>query len=271
MALFQISLFSEALRRENMVSVVLPDVRVRDPKRKIYEIKEKFPTLYLFHGAGGNHLDWIRYTNAEHLADEYQIALIMPAMDLGFYTDMYMGSKYFTYISEELPAYLQQVFPLSKKRKDCFLAGLSMGGYGAMKVAMTYPERFEAVASMSGVLDAARLMKNRELTEEIELDRVLTWCFGTEEIADNKINSLEKLMSKNIAEKKELPRIYQCVGTEDFLYDINQNFYHTAEKLGVPICYEEGPGMHEWGYWRQQLPIVFAWMFGADQDAKSGL
>lgn len=271
MALFQISLFSEALRRETMVSVVLPDVKAKDPKQKIYEIREKFPTLYLLHGAGGNHLDWIRYTDAECLANEYQTALVMPAMDLGFYTDMYMGCKYFTYISEELPAYLQRVFPLAEKSEACFLAGLSMGGYGAMKVAMTYPERFEAVASMSGVLDVARLMKNRKLTEEIELDNVLTWCFGTEEIADNEINSLEKLMRKNIAEKKELPRIYQCVGTEDFLYDINQSFYHAAEKMGISVCYEEGQGMHEWGYWRQQLPIVFAWMFGANRNEKSRL
>jgi len=136
-----------------------------------------------------------------------------------------------------------------------------MGGYGAMKLALTFPERFRAAASMSGVLDVAALMKDYELSKEIELDKVLRWCYGNENGAAAAENNLETLLKKLAGSVSPIPDIYQCVGTEDFLYAINQKFRKAAQKMQIPLTYEESAGKHNWEYWSQQLPQVFRWLF----------
>ena len=261
MALFQISYPSKVLRREALLSVCLPNVRFKDAAKEVYDWKKKFAVLYLLHGAGGNHLDWIRYSCVERLADEYQVAVVMPAADLGFYTDMKYGSPYFTYVAEELPRYMEKVFPISDDPRERFAAGLSMGGYGAMKLGLTYPERFAAVASMSGVLDVKGLMREEELAREIELDQVLGWFYGNLAGAKTQENDFCSLLERAAERRAELPRLFQCVGTEDFLYEINQTFLNKAKELKIDLVYEEEPGIHEWDYWEKKLPRVFEWMF----------
>lgn len=264
MALIYMTVPSKALRRETEVSVLLPDVREREPEKEIYEFEGKFPVLYLFHGAGGGCRDWIRYTGVERLANRYGTAVVMPCAGLSFYTDMHSGEKYFSYIADELPAYMRKVFPLSERREDNCAAGLSMGGYGAVKLALTFPERYRAAASMSGVLDAAALMRDTGLTGQIELDRVLEWCYGSPSGAARPENSLELLMERALAGGKA-PALYQCVGTGDFLYEVNQRFRKKAREAGLPLTYREGPGAHDWDYWEARLPEVFAWLYGAGQ------
>lgn len=260
MALIQMTVPSKALRRETEVSVLLPDIREREPEKEIYEFEGKLPVLYLFHGAGGSCRDWIRYTGVERLANRYGTAVVMPSAGLSFYTDMQSGEKYFSYIARELPAYMRRIFPFSDRREDNCTAGLSMGGYGAMKLALTYPERYRAAASMSGVLDAAGLMEDTALTAQIELDRVMEWCYGSLDGAVRPENSLELLMERACA-AAHAPVLFQCVGTEDFLYKVNQNFRQRAQAAGLSLTYREGPGAHDWDYWEARLPEVFAWLY----------
>ncbi|MDE7285769.1 MAG: esterase family protein, partial [Lachnospiraceae bacterium] len=175
--------------------------------------------------------------------------------------DMKYGSPYFTYVAEELPRYMEKVFPITDNPGERFAAGLSMGGYGAMKLGLTFPERFAAVASMSGVLDVEGLMKKEELTREIELDQVLRWCYGDFVGAKAQENDLCSLLERAVERQMKLPRIFQCVGTEDFLYEINQTFLKKAKELEIDLAYEEEPGIHEWDYWEKKLFRVFEWMF----------
>ena len=269
MALIHISLFSKALRKETSVNVVIPNVCDADPSRQIYEFDQDFPVLYLLHGAGGTYSDWIRHTCVEDLAGKYQTAVVMPSVDLSFYTDMISGGRYFTYISSELPEYLKRILPISDRREQCCVAGLSMGGFGAVKLALSFPERYRAAASMSGVLDAEGLMRNEELTKQIELDQVMQWCFGTADQITGTKNDLLYLLQEAKKRNCDLPAIYQCVGTEDFLYEINQNFRERAEKTGIPLLYSEDEGEHDWNYWRAHLTKVFDWLYGENVYGKS--
>ena len=179
----------------------------------------------------------------------------MPAGHRSWYTDKPDGEKFFTYITEELPALMQSIFPISNKRKDTFIAGLSMGGYGAFKAALNKPEQYAAAASLSGALDVVDFY---------------TWnCFVPllDSIFVNKATLLKPphnllkvaaTMGKN---PKQCPRLFQACGTEDMLYKENLRFRDVALKYKLPLTYTDGPGEHNWAYWDARIQDVLAWFF----------
>src|SRR6185503_13247898 len=156
MILNEIKFFSETLGLLSSMYVLLP-------KRTMPEMKSKrspkYKTLYLLHGHSDDHTAWQRYTSIERYAEDLNLAVVMPAVHLSFYNDMAHGGKYWQFISEEVPTLVRDIFPLSAERKDNFVAGLSMGGYGAFKMALTHPERFAAAASLSGAVDISEVVR----------------------------------------------------------------------------------------------------------------
>src|SRR5207248_9658561 len=113
------------------------------------------PVLYLLHGMSDDHTTWQRRTSIERYAAGLGLAVVMPAVHRSFYADEVHGHRYWTFLAAELPALVSQFFRVSDRPGDTFVAGLSMGGYGALKWALREPGRFAAAASMSGVLDIA--------------------------------------------------------------------------------------------------------------------
>ena len=146
MAFFHCEIASESLRMATAVDVILPD------KGELSEVK----TLYLLHGLTDDCTGWTRYTAVERYARERGLAVVLPEVQRSFYTDMAYGLPYFTYVSEELPAVCRRMFGLGAARDQNYIFGLSMGGYGAMKCALTYPDRYAGAASFSGRSSAAR-------------------------------------------------------------------------------------------------------------------
>ena len=140
MALLQIGFFAETLGKQVHMNVLLPQ---RSGSRALPGEIPSYPTLYLLHGMSDDYTIWERRTSIERYAADKNLAVVMPDGDLSWYTDMKFGGRYFTFLSEELPAVCRDLFPqLSQKREDTFVAGLSMGGYGAFKLAMRCPEAF---------------------------------------------------------------------------------------------------------------------------------
>ncbi len=144
MALIQCDFFSETLQLSTSMNVILPQ-----PARA------RYPVLYLLHGLSDDHTTWLRRTSIERYVDPLGLAVVMPAVHRSFYSDMAHGNRYWTFVSRELPALARGFFPISSSRADTFVAGLSMGGYGAFKLALSFPQRFAAAASLSGALDQA--------------------------------------------------------------------------------------------------------------------
>jgi putative tributyrin esterase len=179
----------------------------------------------------------------------------MPAVQRSFYADMACGYRYWTFISEELPALARSFFPLSGAREDTFVAGLSMGGYGAFKLALTYPDRYAAAASLSGALDIASTIAREDDAWRHEMQTI----FGDLDQLPGSANDLFHLARQPaVADRK--PLLYQCCGTEDFLYADNLRFKALADTLGLQLTYDEGPGAHEWGYWDTQIQQVLSWL-----------
>jgi len=252
LALFQGRIHSEVLGMQTTLTVILPEASGMDASSRPYQ------TLYLLHGLSDDDSIWTRRTSIERYASKYHLAVIMPRVDLSFYTDMAEGERYWTFISEELPRICKSYFPLSAKREDTFVAGLSMGGYGAFKLALRKPEQFGAAASLSGALNVGKNI-DEVLGKDERAIKFVKRVFGPEG-AKGTDNDLLALLAQAASHKDSLPKLYQCCGTEDFLYQDNLVFRSACEKSGIPLRYEEGPGAHDWAYWDARIQDVLDWL-----------
>ncbi len=183
----------------------------------------------------------------------------MPDAHLSYYTDMKHGGDYFTFISQELPEIARSFLPLSGARKT-YIAGISMGGYGAFKVALSYPERFTCAGSLSGVMDlAARITISRSGENRTALDMLVN-CFGEELEIEESENDLFFLLDSAIAQGKKLPALFQCCGSEDSLIEGNRKFSRACRENRIPVHYEEGKGDHTWNYWDAMIQRFINWL-----------
>jgi putative tributyrin esterase len=180
---------------------------------------------------------------------------------------MAYGGKYWQFISEEVPTLVRDLFSLSAKREDNFVAGLSMGGYGAFKMALTHPDRFAAAASLSGALDIRAVVSPRsEPNNKAWLTEMRTVFGDLSKVPGSKHDLMT--LAKKVARGTVKPRLYQCCGTEDFLYTDNVNFRDVVSKFSIDLTYEEGPGEHNWAYWDKMIQNVLAWMFPPKNKSK---
>lgn len=258
MAYLTCHFFSDVLAVSTSMTVILPERTMSQIGQENRRTQGKIPTLYLLHGFSDDHTIWTRRTSMERYAAEYGIAVVMPQVDHSFYADMKYGKQYWTFLSEELPAKARSFFPLSEKREDNFVAGLSMGGYGAFKWALRHPDAFAAAASLSGVLDlSARIKKEKDGDHPVA--NALYHVFGGQQIK-NTTNDLFYLTEQLLKNKKEIPQLFQACGTEDFLWENNQVFYQFATDKQLPLTYTFSQGSHEWGYWDEKIQEVLAWL-----------
>ncbi len=253
MALIHCEFFSEVIGVSSSMYVILPQPARGEIGVGAKAVADRHPALFLLHGMSDNHTIWLRRTSIERYVAPLGLAVVMPAVHRSFYTDQAHGYKYWTFISEELPAIARTFFPLSDRREDTFVAGLSMGGYGAFKLALRRPDMFAAAASLSGALDIAGRASAPSPEYQDTFGGDLSAVQGGE-------NDLLHLAKELAASDGPRPLLYQSCGTEDFLYGENQSFRRSAEALGLPLTYEEGPGAHEWGYWDAQIQRVLDWL-----------
>lgn len=251
MAFLQVQFFSDVLQVASTVNVILPE-----PNQGIgisaASAGEDPKVLYLLHGYSDDHSIWMRRTAVERYAAQHNLAVIMPAVNHSFYLNEYHGERYWDYISEELPKTMHRFFRLSQKPEDTFVAGLSMGGYGAMLLALSHPDRFGAAASFSGAVDLADMVTKRNRDWESRI--------GDVEHFPGSDRDLFALLKKN-ADAPHKPRLYVSCGTADFLFDQHQRFVPAAKESGWDVTsYEKPDAIHEWGFWDEQIKFFIPWM-----------
>ncbi len=248
MALLQIDLVSEKVGVNLPLNLILPDDLVRGGKPL-----EERKVLYLLHGLSDDASAWPRYTNIEILAREHGLVVVMPSAGRSFYTDMANGQAYFSYITEELPAWLAAAFRISSARENTFVAGLSMGGYGAFKAACLRPDLYAAACSLSGVLALNALLAPPDKIENQALMHEFDLLFGGLEKLSGSLHDPMTWLKNAAASSAPLPRLYAACGLEDDLLPLNRLFVHAAAQVGVPLHYQEEPGKHDWIFWQRQI------------------
>ncbi len=248
-AFIQCEIYSKALMMQTSVSVIMP----QDVKRN-----EKIKALYLLHGYRGNHKDWIRYSSIERYVEDRRMAVIMPEVNNGYYANMENGLDYFTYVADELPHIMESMFPLSKKKEDRYIAGLSMGGYGAFKIAAKRPQKFSKAISLSGSMN---IITVRDISRNEDQKDYFSAVFGHDE-ASYKKHDLYHLFSKLVKQKNH-PQLYMACGTEDFLYQDNEDFYNFLVEQGFDVYYETSSGAHTWAFWDKYIEKAISWLFNS--------
>lgn len=261
MGVFAGEFYSESLRMTTQLKVIFPD-----HSNDVTPVISGEPSvLYLLHGLAGNAAEWTRFSKIEYYAKKYNLIVVMPEVQRSFYMDTAYGPKYFNYVSEELPDICNAWFKLPREREKTFVAGESMGGYGAFKCALRCPERFGAAASLSGVLDFAHTA--RDILQESWADvepcelRALLGEEGVVKAQDD----LLKLVKREAKDEKR-PRLFQICGTEDFLYTHNLTFRDAALAAGYGPAYMEGPGDHEWPFWDKAIQYAIQFFYGLNHE-----
>ena len=249
MAYFTGTVYSKCLLQDTSFHVILP----QDGRRYIWDTPPK--TLILLHGLSDSAATWVRRTAIERYAERYNLAVVIPEVQRSYYHDMVNGIKAFTYITQEVPELAEKMFHLSTKKEDLLIAGLSMGGYGALRCALEAPERFGYCGAFSGCYDLADLYRmavdpnGDAVLEGLESD--YRAVFGEKsEIPENA--SYEHFI-KAAAGRKDLPKIYMMCGTDDFLYGHTCRARQLCAENGIEVDYEEWPGYHEWDMWDEAI------------------
>lgn len=253
MAFIQCDFYSETLGTRSSLNAIIP-LQYDSDECRARQMPERYPTLFLLHGLHSNYSVWSRYTSIERYANERGLAIIMPDAGRSFYTNMYHGYRYFDFFSNELPQIANRLFPIARERSQRFIAGLSMGGYGAFKLALSHPEQYSAAASLSGALSLSAIEDSDSLLPEWPI------IFGENRDIRHSENDLSELARRYTLKNDYPVSLFQCCGTEDFLYQSNKHFLESTRGLGLDLHYEESPGGHEWQYWDQQIQRVIDWL-----------
>jgi putative tributyrin esterase len=230
MAFIQAGFYSKSLSKQCALYAIIPETG-RGP----------FPCFYLLHGYSDDHSIWLRRTRIEQYVSGLPLIVIMPDGFHGFYTDHEEGPAYGTYMTEDVIGFCENTFPVARKRASRCIGGLSMGGYGAMRVGLGHPEMFASITSHSAATRAWDL--NRPGRSKAHLHRM----FGTR--PDGSKHDLAALAKKIKRSGRPAPKLRIDCGTEDSLIDQNRKLHADLTKMNFAHEYEEFPGDHNWDYW----------------------
>ena len=233
---------SASLQREVTYRVLLPADYEQSGVR--------YPVLYLLHGLRGTYTDWDTNSNLRKFAARYPVIIVLPEGKNSWYTnaEKVPQDRYEDFLIKDLIPDVEKRFRTLQARPWRAVAGLSMGGYGAMKFALRRPDLFAFAGSLSGALDFAR---NPEAIERWKSLGTLE-IFGAPGSATRTNNDIFAMAEK--AEAKDLPFLYLACGTEDSYLPNNRDFTRLLEQRHIPHEYRELPGAHTWDFWDQQLP-----------------
>lgn len=258
MAYISCRFYSKYLAHQTNVCVLMPELYGKEPKRE-------YPVIYLLHGRGDDCTCYTRYSNIERYVDEHEVIAVLPTAGTGFYVDGVNGKRYFSYLTKELPEVIRSWLPVTKDPEKTFIAGLSMGAYGALKIGLTYPERFAGIGIMSAGIRPDKLPDFAPTDEENEiLHENIRQAFGEDTISPE--DNPYELLSARIAEERVIPAIRHYEGRQDMIYDMNHDFRVFAEDLNIDYKYEEWDGGHDWKFWDEAMQKMLDEFFGDKQN-----
>lgn len=261
MAFIRAEFMSMSLKRIVPITVVLPCDTTNFSGTGTNPAKPPYKTLYLLHGIYGSDMDMISNTNLMRQARERQLAVVMPAGENRFYVDDYVsGEKYGEFIGQELVEVTRRMFPLSDKREDTFISGMSMGRYGAIMNGVKYHDTFGYVASMStAIITKETLAPDAPNPTPMCEPGFQKAVFDLDTLDTNEKNPYV-LLKKYADRKVNLPKIMITVGKDDPLYDNNSKLHEYMDKLGIKNEFIPAEGGHNFEFWREAITEILDWL-----------
>lgn len=261
MSIVKVNFFSEALMRYVNFNAIIPiDKRTVDGEKRRSKDKP-FKTLYMLHGIYGCEYDWITKSRITRWAQERNLAVILPAGENKFYSNLEATNDNFaSYIGEDLVDFTRTMFRLSDKREDTYIAGLSMGGAGAMLNGLRFPDTFGCIGAFSGAYVFENYPKDDNCTGLKDKRSFMEAVLGSEKDFIGSPNDYYFLAEKLARPGHEKPKIYMSCGLQDGLLESNRNFRDHLTNLGYSVTYDEENGNHEWDFWDRQLLKFLDWL-----------
>ena len=252
MAVFEGSFRSQALGMDTGLSLCLPqDTASYNP--------ETMGTLILLHGLHGNHTGWFRKTSVERYASAHNLAVICPDGNNSMYADTTYGADYFKYITAELPEFAAKMFHLPIDPDHLYIAGLSKGGYGALKAALACPDRFSKCAAFSsGTMLGHPDRMAKYANGNTALVAMGTGAYGSDIKYENPDNIY---YLADTCDKKALPELLITCGMQDYLYEENLDFRAHLKSLDIPFTWKEWDGVHDWKFWDESIKLAVETFF----------
>lgn len=261
MAILNLDLYSYELAMNTQVTMILPERRgVPHQSRE----GKKYPVLYLLHGHSQDHTSWLRLTRVEYYLKDTDVIVVMPNCNRGCWVDGINSHKYGSYLTKELPKILGNWFQVSSDPKETYIAGFSMGGYGALHAALSNPKIYGAVAALSASTDMHKLTedvgsdapgKGIAFPPFAEVGENFTRIFGGDDTYFESDYNLEKLAKKLQMEGGSDMRILSMCGDNDPLLDMNNQFadFMKAECPDITYEYKITEGIHDFYYWDREI------------------
>jgi len=273
MAIIQCNFFSKSLMRTVPINVVLPTDKMVLPGQPQPQEKP-LKTLYLLHGIFGNYTDWICGTRLASWAQDRNLCVVMPSGDNSFYVDnVKSGSLYSTFIGQDLVDFTRRSFPLSRKREDTFIGGLSMGGFGATVNGLRFHETFSHIVALSAAYIIDTIPVNyKEYTDNVFTNRgYVEAIFGDPDKVKGGDFDYD-VLAKRAADAGDRPRVFIACGTEDQLIHPSREFRDRLKALDYDVTWQEGPGGHDWKFWDEYILRAMDWLplGDATQGVSSG-
>ena len=263
MAFMNVTFFSPALKRTVSCNVIMPTDKSMNGTD--YEKVTPCKTLYLLHGIYGSCNDWVQGTRVKAWASAANLCVVMPSGENKFYSDSAIsGDMFGEFITRDLVNFIENTFDVSRKREDRFIAGLSMGGFGAVTNGLRHPEVFGVIAGMSSAFIKDRILRaTRDGKNDFYNDVQYCTMMGISKPSEfvDSANDYDWLACRVAAETPELkPKMYLCCGTEDGLYPMNVAYRDLLNSLGYDLTWEEWPGNHNWQFWDESIEKIIAWL-----------
>lgn len=260
MAFFNVRFFSNELERPVAFEMYIPN----DPRTYLHQepgpyADRPMKVLFNLHGYTGSG----SIGGITNLCDHYNFAVVAPNGDNAFWLDgQSRAHNYGRLVGIELVDYIRKTFGLAMRPEDTYVMGLSMGGFGSIRTALRYPDRFGKLGAMSSALLVNGLIGMKKENEKRPGDfAYYTECFGDlDKLAESESNP-EYLVKRILAEGGKMPQMYICCGTEDFLIENNREFHAFLDKQGVEHIYRESAGGHDVVYWGENSEKIIKWMF----------
>ncbi len=270
MALIRLDHFSDVLELSTTTTVLLPESTAARIGMVGRAPDGDPPVLYLLHGLSDDHSTWLRRTALERYGAPLGLAVVMPQVHRSFYLDGVHTGDYWTYVTEELPATVERLLRVSSRPRDTYVAGLSMGGYGALRWALAHPDRVAAAASMSGALDVPG-----EDVEAAPFRRLWRAVLGdggesrggpasdgpaTAATRDGRPGELDLVAMLDRLDAADVPPLWVGCGTDDPLLPASERFVAAARTRGVDVTWQPSGGGHDWAVWDRAVRDVLAWL-----------
>ena len=236
------------------LDVIIPEfmknkkAREQGLSRQAYYASRNLPVLWLLHGGLGDSSDWPRYTRIELYAEEKGLIVVCPTGNNGCFVNMVQGNNWEDVITEKLWEFVHSMFPTSDLPEDNYIAGLSMGGYGALRIGLQHPERYSRIGAFSSGIG----IPQEYAVGEFRIPGADVIFGDPDQILGSKYDGFQAAKDRAAA-GGPLPPVYISCGTKDRLYGVNAEFRDHLISLGYDVVWDEGPYGHEWRFWDEQV------------------